>query len=234
MFILTGFHIEFSWFSFFTALVYSCIGIISTFCSINALKTANLSVYSMFNMLGGMLLPFLYGVLFYNEVLTIGKIFCCILIAAALFLTLDKFSCKAKAFKYYIACFILNGLVGMISKFHQSNTAEAVNSQSFMCMINAIAFCLSTGALVIYTKKLPKTGIKESMFSAGFALCNGIGNLFLLIALKHVPASVQYPFVTGGVIVFSAFVAYLQKEKLKARNIFAVILAFLSTVLIML
>ena len=41
-------------------------------------------------MLGGMLLPFLQGLLFYDEELTIGKIICVILIIISLLLTIKS------------------------------------------------------------------------------------------------------------------------------------------------
>ena len=104
MLILSGFQINFSWFSFFTAIAYSFITILAVYCSMNALKTANLSVQSMFHMLGGMLLPFLYGVSVCGEPLTVFKLLCCVLIAAALLLTRNKLTVNKKAAKYYIAC----------------------------------------------------------------------------------------------------------------------------------
>ena len=57
-----------------------------------------------------------------------------------------------------------------------------------------------------------------------------INRRLLLIALLKLPASVQYPVVTGGVIVFSTIIDVIRKTKLKKREIIAAIIAFASTV----
>lgn len=58
------------------------------------------------------------------------------------------------------------------------------------------------------------------------------GTLFLLLAARSVPASVQYPVVSGGVIVLSALAgAVVFKDRLSVREIVAIAGAFLSTVL---
>ncbi len=231
MLILSKFNIGFSWFSFLVAIVYSAVLVTSTYFSIKALKTANLSVYSMFLMLGGMLLPFLYGILCCNEELTAGKIVCCGLIFAAMAMTVQKGSAKKGAIKFYIICFILNGLVGVISKFHQSNPA-AVSSQSLLFMVNSLNLVICFIILCIHTKKALIPQKKELKYSMGGSLINCMANLFLLIALQRVNASVQYPIVTGGTIVCSTIIALLQRERLGKKEIFAVIAAFLSTVFV--
>ena len=55
-------------------------------------KHKQLSVYeiTVFSMLGGMILPFLLGVCFYNEKLTLLKVVCCILIIVAVLLNIKK------------------------------------------------------------------------------------------------------------------------------------------------
>ncbi|MBE6656310.1 MAG: hypothetical protein E7609_05535 [Ruminococcaceae bacterium] len=58
------------------------------------------------------------------------------------------------------------------------------------------------------------------------------GNFLHLKAASHVPASVQFPLVSGGVIVISAFVSFLLfKERVSKKEWLSVAGAFLSTVL---
>ena len=58
------------------------------------------------------------------------------------------------------------------------------------------------------------------------------GNFLHLIAADSVPASVQFPMVSGGVIVLSALVsAIVFKEKLTKIEWISIVGAFLSTVL---
>lgn len=233
MLFLAGFHIDFSAFSLFWAFTNSCITVSCSYCGIKALKTANLSVYSVFNMLGGMLLPFLYGIFSFGEIFTIGKLLCCVLIGVSLVLSMEDSKENNGAVKYYAACFILNGLVGVVAKIHQSHEA-AVNSPSFMAMSSIFTFVISSVLLITRAKKPSRINKRDFKFTISYAICNGIGNLLLLIALKYVDASVQYPLVTGGVIVFSAIASYLQKNKMRLQSILAVIAAFLATVFVIL
>ena len=69
-------------------------------------------------------------------------------------------------------------------------------------------------------------------YTIGYAAFCGIGNLLLLIALKYLPASVQYPIVTGGTMVFSTLISGIRKEKLSLRNLIATGVALVSTVVI--
>jgi multidrug transporter EmrE-like cation transporter len=58
------------------------------------------------------------------------------------------------------------------------------------------------------------------------------GNFLHLLAASDVPASVQFPLVSGGVIVLSALVsAFLFKEKLSKKEWLSIAGAFASTVL---
>jgi multidrug transporter EmrE-like cation transporter len=58
------------------------------------------------------------------------------------------------------------------------------------------------------------------------------GSFLHLIAASDVPASVQFPLVSGGVIVLSALVsAFVFKEKLSKKEWISIIGAFASTVL---
>ena len=53
----------------------------------------------------------------------------------------------------------------------------------------------------------------------------------LLIALLHLPASVQYPVVTGGVIIMSTLIDIIRREKITQKELLAAGIAFVATVL---
>ena len=86
----------------------------------------------------------------------------------------------------------------------------------------------------IKEKKPPVPRLAELKYSVSYGVCNGVANLMLLIALGHVNASVQYPIVTGGVIIFSTIAAALQKDNVKRRTVISAIIAFIATVCIIL
>lgn len=233
MLITNGFQIEFTAFSVFMAFLFAVINISCIYCGLKTLGIANLSVYSIFLMLGGMLLPFLYGVIFAGEELTVGKIFCIILIAVAVGFSFEKNRGSSKAFIFYIAIFMLNGLIGVVSKIHQSG-ANAVDTSSFMATVWLFIFVGSLAYAIIKGSLKQKPTFREIGCVFGYACCNSIAQFFALTALTVLPASVQYPVITGGVMVFSAIVSVLCREKLSLKKIIATTLAVISTVLIIL
>lgn len=237
MLIINRFRIEFTVFSFFIALWYALNSMLFTYCSVNALSTANLSLFSMFSMLGGMLLPFIGGICFWGEPLTIQKVLCCVLIFAALLLCAQKSSQKTNALKYYIFVFALNGLAGVISKTHQTYTAINVSSTGFMFLGNFVVVILSAVILMMLKRKGKQSSFHRKKSSIScicvYGSINGIGNLLVLIALVHVPASIQYPMITGGVMVVSTIISFFTKERLNLKNIAAVFLAVIATLLLL-
>ena len=229
-----GFRVEFSLFSCGLALIHAALFMASTYASLKSLATANLSVYSIFMMLGSMILPFSFGILFLREPLTAGKVGCVLFILIALMLTLEKGGSKKGAYKYYFAVFFLNGMAGVTSTYHQSRPELAVNSNSFMVFSSAWALVLPLCYYLLKYRKFPQASAKTLLNRGGYALCNGVGNLLLMIALAVLPASVQFPIVTGGTMVFSALVGLCLKEKLTRKKALSLLAAVIATVLVIL
>ena len=185
-------------------------------------------------MLGGMLLPFVYGVAFAGEAFTLPKFMCCMLISLALFLTVQPGKYSRKSVFYYFAVFTLNGLYGVVTALHQKLPELAVDSRSFSAMSSLFTIVLAVGISLLTQKKVPLLKKPEIKYAAMFGLFCGIGNLLVLIAIKYINASVQYPIITGGTMVVSTLISLLRKEKPSKRDILATIIAFGATVLIIL
>ena len=237
MLLISGFKVQFSWFSLGMATIYAVSSIAMGYYSLKAFSVANLSVYSVFSMLGGMILPFFLGVLFYDEGDNlVFKIICCALIVVAVLLNIKSGKQNKKALFYYFAVFVLNGMVGVISKIHQSSTSlSPVDSTSFMLLTAAVSVVISAAWLLIAYREIPLIKGKNILFVTGYGVFNGLGNLFLLIALSGengLPASVQYPLVTGGVMVCSTVISTIRKEKLTVREYIATAIALLASIFI--
>lgn len=223
--LLNKFQVEFTLFSFLVACVYACMNLMFSFVSVRSLEYANLSIYSMFSMLGGMLLPFVFGIAFCGESISIGKIACCILIFVSLYMVISGEDSPKGAVKYYFAVFVLNGMFGVLSKFHQMNVERCTDSESFTIMIRLV--CVTICLAVMFLKKYSfRISLKSAFYCAGGASLNNVANLMLLIVLLHLPASVQYPLVTGGVIIFSTIADKLFGARLERRNVLAAGVAF--------
>jgi hypothetical protein len=236
MLLISGFKIQFSWFSLLMATVYAVSSMAMSYYSLKAFAVANLSVYSVFSMLGGMILPFFLGVLFFDEGdKLVFKIICCALIVVAVLLNIKSGKQDKKALFYYFAVFVLNGMSGVISKLHQSSSLSPVDSSSFMLWSAVVTVVLSAAWLLIAYRQIPLIKGKNIFFVTGYGVFNGLGNLFLLIALSGengLPASVQYPLVTGGVMVCSTIISTIRKEKLTAREYIATFIALLASIFI--
>ena len=86
--IINQFKFEFTPFTLIMACVAFINNMLFSVCSLRALERVNLSMYSLLSMLGGMLLPLIVGVLFYQESMTFGIALCVLFIAGALSLTI--------------------------------------------------------------------------------------------------------------------------------------------------
>lgn len=233
LFVLGGFRLHITWFSLLIAVLYAAVCLLSSYAGLKAFGTANLSVYSIFMMLGGMLLPFAYGILFANEALSFAKALSILLICTAVGCSFEKGTEGKNAYRFYAAIFVLNGLVGVLSKIHLSVPSLAVDSYSFMATIQLALLVMCLFYCLITRQGIPKQSGKLYLCLSGYAVCNGIGNLFCQIALTSLPASVQYPIITGGVMVFSTLISLVRREPIGGKTYLAAGLACLSTILIL-
>ena len=228
--LINGFKWEFTVFTLIMALLATAIGFGFTFCGFRALGMINLSLYSLYSMLGGMALPFLQGILFYNEGITLAKILCFILISIALLITVEKGKRK-KGTIYYIGMFTLNGLSGVLSKIYASAPFEKASAAGYSILSAICSVVASLVLLVLFFKEEKgesKRSIKSVCISATGGILNRIANFLLVVALVHVDASVQYPMITGGVMIVSTIVCFLGKNKPSKREVLSVVVAFLG------
>ena len=250
-FAINGFKLKTNGFvvsvTFFNALVNSLYFILGIF----AVKYGSVAIYSMFAMFGGMLIPYFYGVLFLKEQITFFTgIGTAILILAIILNTLAvKENVKTERFKFGFLCvavLILNGLSSVLGKIHQINeNAVPVNDFIIWISIFTVADCLIV--LFVYSLyfnyknkneyyKVERANLK-TIFSTGcvglfHGLFYGLGLMLQLFVAKHLPASVHYPFITGGSVVFGTLIAFaLFKEKPTVINLFSLILLMCGTIL---
>ena len=231
LFIINGFSIDLTPFTFWMAALAAANSILYTFCSLKAFEHINLSLYSIFAMLGGMLLPFLQGILFYEEGFTLSKALCLVLLCVALLLTVEKGERK-KGYIYYAGVFVLNGMAGVISKLFTSAPYEKTNEAAYSIWIALISAVLSGIVLLCMLKKVKRPTLKAIGYGAGNGALNKVANYLLLLALASLPASVQYPFITGGTMIVSALISLLCGQRPTKKEILSIALS-LAGVLIL-
>ena len=242
---VSGFRLQFSFTSTLWALALAVIMIPYYMLGIKVLSLGSLAIYSMFMMLGGMLVPFFYGVLFLKEPVTLGKglgtvlLTVCIVLQAVLPAASGGETQKGRKGLFFLLCiviFFINGFTGVIAKAHQISAAP-VNEASFTALSCGFTAILSLAMLMLPAKE-KGAAVRAALGKKSLGIMGALGaaaytgSFLHLMAAETVPASVQFPLVSGGVIVLSALVsAFIFKEKVSRQEWLCVGGAFLATFL---
>ena len=230
MLLVNGFCFEYSHFSMIMAVVSTLNGFLFAFCSMKSLGKINLSLYSTFSMLGGMALPFAAGILFFQEKLTIGKIICLVLISISFLLTMDKNHSGKSEKKYYVGVFIFNGMSGVISKFYATAPYERISAAGYSILVALLSIAVYTVMLFVLKPDFKKLNAKAVCGILGSGVFNKVANWLMLIALSYVPASAEYPFITGGTMIVSTILSYFVKDKPSKRELLSVLIALIGVI----
>lgn len=231
-------RLEFSVFSLCFATVGAIIAIVFYYMSIKVLEKANLMVYSLFSMMGKMLLPSLFYIIFFGEDCTIQKIISAVLVVVALIIgnPREKNGKKAREeLLYYTGVFVLSGLAGILEKYHQISVLS-VNTDSYVFLVGCVMFVLSGAILLGYRAKgvslklaSPK---KSTVFVMIYAALMTVSSILLLLSMSKVDASLQFPLLSGGTIVFSLLIDLIVGKKPRFNNIIGAAIAFLAVIIL--
>ncbi len=250
MLFLNGGKLEFTPFTALMVLARSANSLIFIFCSLKSFERVNLATYSIYTMLGGMILPIIAGVFFYHETFTVGLLLCILLIGGAIWLTnmklgakktatdgapAEKASVKSKliAALIYAGVFITNGLSGVISKFYTEAPWPKASNEGFSLLTAIFALVYSSVIVLCMWKKRPKLYFKPTLFALCGNAGNNLANYLLLLALAVLPASTNYSLVTGGTMIVSTLLSYCTKDKPKLADWLAVACAFVGIILML-
>jgi drug/metabolite transporter (DMT)-like permease len=229
-----GFRFEFTPYSLLISSISTLCAVSYTVIGLKILSGGKVSVYAMFLMTGGMLLPFLFGVIFLKEEISALKVIGLILITVAIAVTnLDKQKPSKKQLAMSFAVFILNGGLGICSKLNQLEGVNAVSDKGYVILGNIAktVLCLAVlGTILLYEKHKTKAPVihtsesekvdtptaiskKQRLIPYAFllfiALFDFVSYYLQLIALHKVPTTVLFPLVSGGSIVMTAAVGML-------------------------
>jgi len=225
-----------------------------TFIGFKIMALGSLSVYTMFLMLGGMMLPYLYGVFMLDEAVSVWRIIGFILLALSLVFPVVAREKAGKSSVIFIvlclAVFCLNGCVSITSKVHQINEVYAKSgSASFSFITNSINAVMSAvglailnarekkqsgqkdGPTAVYEKQKTSVGVIAVIVLIN-AVAGGVSYVLQLVSAAHVAASALYPMITGGSVVLSALAGLICfKEKPDRISLIGLILSFAATFL---
>ena len=235
---ICGFKISITPFSLILAILLAVFIGLYTIIGFKIMSIGSMAVYTVFLMLGGMILPYFYGVIFLGEGVTLTKIIALLLMTAAIILQRDIGGNKGKAL-FYLLCvlvFILNGLTSIVSKMHQIDLGyKTVSENEFVVLKNAARTVMFGGMLpFIKNGKGAMLSIKPKMYIiiALTGLFSNTAYLLQLICAARLPATVQFPITTGGTIIFTALAGLACfGEKLEKRQVAGLVICLGATIL---
>ena len=237
-------------FSLLMALGLALVNIFSSAAGLKTLALGDIAVYSLFLMLGGMMVPFVAGVCFLHEKASVCNIIGLVIMIFALAMPVffkkkdenGDGERKKGSLVFYLLCimlFLLNGLSSTFSKFNSVRENSALGAE-FTAYTFGIQFVLA-GVTFIITRLFFKNDeapvlLKPKAIGCGaaFGAINGTAFLLSSIAAENIPAVAQYPLITGATIVFSSILAaIIYKEKPTKIQLAQIIISFAATVLFM-
>ena len=236
MLVISGFQPAWSPLSLILAIGQAACCIAYSLIGFRVLKMGGMALYSTFLMSGGMLLPYIFGLLFLDEQPSVLRIIGVLVVLAGVVCTNASEDKVSKGLLFLCAAvFALNGGVSIISKCHQVSTRPTVSTSAFV-MYAGVAKCLISALVLPFTgKSASQRGFakKHSLpIIAGGAIIGAASYFLQLIGAANLPASVLYPMVTGGSIIFSAIAGVIIfKEQLSRRQIISITLCFIGTLL---
>lgn len=237
LFTFNGFKLAVTPFSLLMAFLVAINGFGFTYCGFKALNKINLSLYSLFSMLGGMALPFVQGIVFYGEKLTVAKAVCFVIITIALFVTFEKGENKNGTI-FYVGIFVLNGMSGVLTKIFTSTDLPKVSAAEFSILSAVCSLVMSAMLLIVLSRNKSEAVSKNTPASVTVGALSGalnkIANFILVFALAHVDASVQYPMVTGGVMIVSTLICFFGDRKPSKKELISVVIAFIGMLVLFL
>lgn len=241
-FAINGFRIEFR--------LYSCImigisGLLIVCYNVFGFKilklSGSVSLYTISLMTGGMVLPYIWGIAFLNESFTyIRTIGFLMIITGVVLSNFGTGKVNAKQLLMCGAVFFLNGCVSIVSKMHQIQTFyKTVGETDFIILDGMFKFLISGVIFLVIKNKYKNTeenlclnsNTKIIPIIAAAAIVGGLAFMLQLKGASNLPATVIYPFVTGGSIVFSAIIGRIVfKEKISFKLALSIALCFAGTI----
>lgn len=240
-FAVNGFKSSFSEYSMLMASIVSLSIMIYNILGFRVLKSCSMAFYTLFLMCGGMTMPYIWGILFLNEKLSLLHISGLVLIIISIIITANDRKIPSR--NILILCvtiFILNGISSIAGKMHQiEKTYECVSETEFVAATGIAKLIIAAFAYTVLKIKNKNEQCKDEK-SGGFAfgallitlsaLLSGLSYIMQLNGAKNLPATVLYPMITGGTIIFSSFAGIIFfGEKISKRLVLSIAICFAGT-----
>lgn len=234
---VNGCKVDFTAYSFVMAAIYNTLIMAYTIVGFKIMESGSMALYMIFLMSGGMLVPYVWGLLFLDETFSwLRLIGVAIIVLGVALPNMAKEKIDKKQLFYCIAVFLLNGFTSVTSKVHQVEQNFAiVDTNSFVIMGSVFKFLFAGALWMVFKKKKPpqtKRNHLMILIMLASAVVSSFGSKLHIGAATTVPATVLYPFTTGGIVVFTSLAGVLIfKDKLSRKLVGSIVLCFLGTLL---
>ncbi len=240
-FAINGFKFEFSAFSILMAGIVALSVMSYNILGFRVLRSGSMAFYTLFLMCGGMFVPYVWGVLFLHEKLSLMHLAGLILIIFAIALTAnDKKLPGKRILALCVIIFFLNGISSVAAKMHQiEKTYFCITETEFVIATGIAKFIIAAIAYMVVkigkndknADKCNKSGFAWGVFLIVLStLLSGLSYILQLNGAKNLPATVLYPLITGGTIIFSSVTGIIFfKEQISKKLILSIIVCFAGT-----
>ncbi len=233
---VNGFRLHFSSYSFVLATCFTITIVLYNLCGFRIMAKGNMALYTLFLMSGGMLLPYFCGLLFWGEPFSLLRTAgLAVILAAVVLSNLSGKKINKGILLLCAAVFVLNGLTGICSKLNQIETARFTVDATEFVIYTAITRFIISGVGYLCTKpdeQYVAARQKGALWPLILlsAVIDGVSYFLQLLGAANLPATVLFPFVTGGTMVFSTLAGIIFfKEKPAKATLWGVGLSFIGT-----
>lgn len=205
-----------SGYSLAMAVIYAFITAAANYFTLMAVATGPMAISSLFVYMGGMIIPTVFGVFYYQQPVSIFQLIGCIFMILSLILTISLKDDSRMTLKWLLfasGSFLMWGLNGICQQIHQ-NSAYAHELNSFL--LYAILFTiLLFGLIYICIKKKDRPASKycikskASLYVITAGILIGLVYQINLYLSGKLPSIIFFPLVNGGVMLLSALAAIL-------------------------
>ncbi len=238
-FAASGFKIECTPYTLIMTIILGLINGANGIISLKIIGSSNMTTASIFSLLGGIVIPYIYGLFFLDEAVTLTKTIALLLIVVSVILpNIEKRDGKYSP-KFILLCmalFIIPGLGCVGAKLHQIETRYAVAStESFSLLVNLMQFLFFAFMLPFFAKKTePQKKLTPKVYIILFlsTAINSFANWLHLICAEYLPASVMFPIMNGGTLICTSLLDKICfKAKLSIQTKLSMIMCMTALVL---
>jgi len=141
-----------------------------------------------------------------------------------------------------VGVFVLNGFVSVVSKLHQIQTGYPTISTTEFVMYNGVVSFLIAGTAFLICKRKERKQTQEETSCVKkhvilplivvSAVIGGVSYMIQLFGATNLPATVLYPFLTGGSMICSTLAGIvIFREKPPKSVVISVCLCFVGTLM---